>query len=226
LGWIVVFGIFFAWWAPERVEFWIAWFVPLLTVVALASPRRTPGVPRRSWRVTGFLAALFFINFVGSIYPQSGPVTELDTAFAVAVDPVLAKGDIVVSDCSFAGRASRFVQSFERINLLDPGIEGLSLAGAATLYRHKTPREAEIVVSASDSLLISKLRSHALSRLDSLVAVAEAEHRAVFLVMSPLSTDPRRAFIYNRLVDVIQENYNLSESIPVRSTIGLRRLSR
>lgn len=221
LVWISVYGIFFAWWAPERVDFWIAWFVPVIALLAEAGPGEAGAPVGRPWSSIAFLIGLVFLNLSGSIYPQSGPIEERDTSVAVAIDAVVVKGDIVVSDCSFEGRASRFVISFDRVNLLAPPVDGFSFAGPSTVYLYKACQPDEPSVPATETTL-KYLRDRALATMDSLLAAAETDERAVYLLVSPVSINPTRTSIYSALVEAIGERFDISRAVPVRERIDLR----
>ena len=218
--WIVVYGVFFAWWAPERVEFWIAWLIPLLVVLAWPAGTGATG-GRRAWVwASVFLGGLVFVNFAGSIYPQSGPLEEIDASAAVAIDAVVDKGDMVVSDCWFEGRASRFATSFDRVNLLDPPVEGLSVAGPRTLYRYWGLSRESVLLTSPPA--IADLGAHAVSTVDSVLDVAGERKSEVYLLASPVSINRGRTKIYTGLVELIDQHFDISEVVPVRGGIDLR----
>lgn len=228
MTWIVTLGIFFAWWAPERVEFWISWFVPSFALVGLAYREgEAPGfVPR--WAVAVFLGGLFCVNFFGSIYPQSGPLIEVDTSVGVAIDSVVDKGDIVLSDCSFSGRASQYSQSFRKINLLDPLGDTLPSGLPKTLYwqrRGRTP-QTYTCPDTSYASMVPELRSRALAVVDSIMGEADKQNRNVYLVMTPLQSDPGFNFVYRQIVEAIENEYDLSEQMSLRADINIRRIRR
>lgn len=50
---------------------------------------------------------------------------------------------------------------------------------------------------------MTHLKTRTRARLDSLLAVASDEDRAVYLLMTPVSADPRRALLYRELLDFI-----------------------
>jgi hypothetical protein len=226
LGWLAILGLFFTWWAPERVDFWIAWLPALLILLAYPagekSGRRTFGTAA----VLAFLAGLFGVNFLGSIYPQSGPIRERDTEAAVAVDAVVRSGDVVVSDCYFAGRASNFARSFERVNLLDD-ILAFPSTGDGTVYAYADGRRREAAFHADpeDDDLVTRLEARTVSRIDSLVVVAADEGRIVYLLMGPVSTDPARTRLYGKLVHAIERRYDLSHPLPIWGLFDLRRIA-
>jgi hypothetical protein len=133
---------------------------------------------------------LFTVNLFGSIHPQSARDAEPDACVAVAIDAVVKKGDFVLSDCSFRGRASRYVRSFERVNLLDP-------VG--------TPERA-------------------VSRIDSVLAVALSSEKSVYIIMMPLSAGPARQQLYSDLLRAVEEELVLSETVPLRASVLLRQV--
>jgi hypothetical protein len=218
LLWIVVFGVFFAWWSPERVDFWIAWLVPLFLVLAAPASGKAVSPPLPVWKAIGFLACLGFVNFFGSIYPQTDPTVEPDTLAAVAIDAVVEKGDVVISDCAFDGRSSRFAKSFERINLLDAMPSGLTGALADT------------TIDADDAAigltLLDLLTSRSLARIDSLMTSGASQRRTVYILVKPVSRHPTTTLIYNRLLAAISRHYDLSTAEPVRAGVEMRELRR
>ncbi len=88
VAWLVPYAIFFAWWEPANLEFWIAVWVPIaiLTVLPLTAPA-TRGGDR--WRraapiaLGAGIACLFVVNLLGSVGPQR---TERDDYWRVRTD--------------------------------------------------------------------------------------------------------------------------------------------
>jgi hypothetical protein len=199
IAWALTLSVFVLWWAPERSEFWIAILIPCMLLLGL------PGLSRP---VSGMslplaviiVAAIFAVNFLGSIYPQSARGTEIETRVAVGIDAIVETGDIVVSDCSFRGRASKYVPSFERMNLLDPA------AG-----------------SGEDGAL-ERIIPYALSTVDSLLDAAEHDNRTVYIIMSPLSEEPNLRLLYEGILDAVQREFEMSGPVPVRAPLELRRI--
>lgn len=234
LLWIAVYGLFFAWWAPERAEFWIAWFIPVFALAALRLPLhdskgKSLGVPA----AIILLGGLLFVNFFGSVYPQSGPLSEIDTDIALAIGPATNLGDIIIADHSFAGRASRYFRSFAKVNLLECCLDDSGTAGAGTLYRRdRHPQRCledptyESDLLRIDPLVMTRLKDRAVSMVDSIITEAELRHRAVYLIAEPLSTDPGRASVYTSLIEVIAERYDISCSVPLRYDIDLRTVTK
>ena len=223
VAWLAVMGVFFVWWAPERVDFWIAWLPALIAVLAYPGERRSCRVGRLA--VIAFLAGLFAVNFFGSIYPQSGPISERDTEVAVNLDAVVAKGSIVISDCCFTGRASQFSISFGRFNPLE-GIVPHVRVGGGTIFLYKDGRTLDtgLGIEAADSASLVGFEARALSRVDSLATAAAQGGRTVYILASPLSTDPALKAIYSDIVDAIASRHDISERIPMRGDIDMRRL--
>jgi hypothetical protein len=227
LAWLVILGIFFAWWAPERVDFWIAWLPALIIVLAYPRERGTAGRSIGRFTVVAFLAGLFAVNFFGSIYPQSGPINERDTEAGVNIDAVVATGSIVISDCYFTGRASQFSISFKRFNPLE-GILPHTRMGRGTIYLYRDGRtlDTDSVIEAADSVSLTGVKARAVSRVDSLMGAAAGEGHAVYILASPLSTNPAVRAIYGEIVMAIGSRYDISERIPIRGGFDLRRVRR
>jgi hypothetical protein len=225
IAWITILGLFFVWWAPERVDFWIAWLPALIIVLAFPVTGESGSRPTGLAATVAFLAGLFAVNFFGSIYPQSGPISERDTETAVAIDAVVNAGDIVISDSYFAGRASKYAGSFDRVNLLDAVLAYPSRAeGTIYVYRDGRSREVGFNADVADTALMTQLEARTLARLDSLVGIAAEEGRAVFLLVSPVANDAGRRRTYSELVDVIGSRYDLSDVVQLRGQLDMRRI--
>lgn len=134
VGWLVVHGVFFTWWAPERAEFWIAFWLPLIVLAA-------PGIAllgyRSRWGFLG-LAGLLVINLGGSIAPQSAGGLEMATLAAVALDPVVQVGDVMLTDIPLSTRAGRFVYSIDIVGL--PASDELAAARIDSLLQAVSAR--------------------------------------------------------------------------------------
>jgi Protein of unknown function (DUF2723) len=67
--WLVVYGLFYAFWDPLNIELWYVFWLPAAILLALPVAGRTP----RWHRVglgTGLVAALLVVNLFGSLLPQ------------------------------------------------------------------------------------------------------------------------------------------------------------
>jgi hypothetical protein len=224
-AWLAILGMFFAWWSPERVDFWIAWLPALFVVLAYPGKKETHARVPRMLAMLAFLAGIFIVNFFGSIYPQSGPVSELDTEAAVTIEAVVKTRDIVISDCSFAGRASVFAKSFDRFNLVET-VLGCPPPSDATVYAYRDGRswEADFEIDAADTVPGAEHEARTLCAVDSLVRVGITEGRGVYLLVSPISTNAARKRTYSALIDLIGNNYDLSETVPLRGDLDMRRI--
>lgn len=71
-AWIVTYVIFFSWWEPANLEFWIAIWVPIaiLLVLPFASPQPPQWSRLGPMLIGGAVAGLFVVNLVGSVLPQ------------------------------------------------------------------------------------------------------------------------------------------------------------
>ena len=72
LAWLIPYVVFFAWWQPENVKFWISSWIP--AAVLLALPLSSPDLHARVRRAAPYavgvgLAALFAVNLFGSVLP-------------------------------------------------------------------------------------------------------------------------------------------------------------
>ena len=194
ISWVGVWVLFFIWWAPERAEFWIPLFPPLLWAAAMPQPGA--GGERRGARGGSlalglFVACLALVNFAGSILPQSLASLEPETLAAVSIEPAVRPGDVVVADLDPEGRATRFVSGYQKVDLV----------AAAGGERGATGDSAGAVVA---DLL--------------------AGNAGVFLVLTPLSANPERREIYRRLLERVTDRCALGERRPVRAPIEIRPL--
>ncbi|MBU2499836.1 hypothetical protein KJ682_00770 [bacterium] len=110
--WLTIHLLFFTWWAPERAEFWIGFWLPL--IVFLAPGIVAAGVGRRT--LVLLPAGLVLVNLLGSIAPQSADL-EPGTAAAVAIDPVARAGDVLLTDVPLSRRAGRFVYALDMVRV-------------------------------------------------------------------------------------------------------------
>lgn len=71
-AWIVTYTVFFSWWEPANLEFWIATWLPIAILLVL--PFASPQPPRWSrlapMLIGGAVAGLFAVNLAGSVLPQ------------------------------------------------------------------------------------------------------------------------------------------------------------
>lgn len=78
MTWFVPYALFFLWWEPQNIEFWIAPLVPLVILFALLSSAHEYRSGRRflPTSVMILLSALISVNFVGSVWPQHSPKND------------------------------------------------------------------------------------------------------------------------------------------------------
>lgn len=93
LVWIGVYALFFLFWDPFNVEFWIPQTTALWLLLGLelrgAGPNPTPAL-------ACVALALFLVNGLGVVFPARSPAND---AFAMRLDPLagrLAPGDLLV----------------------------------------------------------------------------------------------------------------------------------
>ncbi len=218
--WVLVFATFVVWWAPERAEFWLGVLIPALLLLGLPGTNRI--VSGVSLRVSVLLlAALFTLNFLGSILPQSARGAEPETCVVVAIDAIVKPGDIVLSDCSFRGRASRYVRSFEKVNLLKSFISGeIADPDIASKEGPYAPEQANHAVSR----IPVKLIPYAISSIDSLLEASRHDERSLYIIMSPLSEEVRLRVLYSAVLSAVDEKFLLSGLIPLRAPVALRKV--
>src|SRR3712207_1781086 len=74
--WLVPYVVFFIWWEPLNIEFWIAPWVPLAILLALTFSAWERSVQHRylpSAVVVVLVGSLFTVNILGSVWPQHDP---------------------------------------------------------------------------------------------------------------------------------------------------------
>jgi hypothetical protein len=196
-AWILVVGVFSAWWVPWRLEFWIDLFPPLLLLLAL--PRDQDHVHRSGhYRVSGaFLLALATVNFFGSIRPESLATTDTKTNLALALDAAIKPGDAIVADIPLRGRTSQGPTVFVPASLLDGLPPRAGPAQAAQFHG-----------------------------VDSLLAAADSAGKCVYVVATPLASELTGNAAYRRLVASLGTRFSLDEKVPIRANIDLRKLHR
>ena len=218
--WMLTLTVFVIWWAPERCEFWIGILIPGLILLGL------PGLSRvvsgmSLWAAAAVVAALFTLNCLGSIGPQAARVAEPETCVAVAIDAVVNSGDVVLSDCSFCGRASKYVRSFEKVNLLFPSVSaGESDTRSIDEVKAGSLEEMGSAVAVAPERLIA----HAVCTVDSVLVAAEYGERSVYIIMNPLSEDAHHKRLYAEVLDAVQEEFQISEIVRLRAAVELRRI--
>ncbi|CAN5808224.1 hypothetical protein BH23ACT11_BH23ACT11_01200 [soil metagenome] len=75
LSWLMPYTLFFTWWEPANIEFWIVPWIPLAVLLALPLSTYEPGIQRRFVLGSVFLlvSILFTVNLIGSVWPQHDP---------------------------------------------------------------------------------------------------------------------------------------------------------
>lgn len=80
IAWLATYGVFFAWWEPENIEFWIASLPPACLLFALALRRARPwSAP--VWTSLAIIGGIAWVNY-GSIVQRGNPATDLQRLIA------------------------------------------------------------------------------------------------------------------------------------------------
>lgn len=96
LCWAGTYALFFTWWEPVNVEFWVATWVPL--AILLAAPRRGGDDRRHVVQAAALVGVLAAVNLAGSMLPAQ---SEDDDYWHVRSDWYAAEaraGDLVVTN--------------------------------------------------------------------------------------------------------------------------------
>jgi hypothetical protein len=90
-AWFLCFHVFFSWWEPENVEWWIATLMPVWFLFGLAAPRR------RAFYATAVVIAscAATLNFLRLVYPSTVPGKNDAEAAARAIVSATQPGDTI-----------------------------------------------------------------------------------------------------------------------------------
>lgn len=211
-AWIAVSAGFSAWWAPQHTEFWLPLFAPVLVLLTYSFRDRRGARLGWAWCASLFVLALFAVNFWGSIYPESLERMEPETLAALAIEAAVEPGGIVITDTDLSGRATRYVRAFEKVDLVGLCVasptDGSGAERADPISGERSPDEC------------------AAAAIDSILAAADGTAREVYLLAHPLSTDEHTIAVYGRLVTAIADRFDVTQCVPVRAAVDLRRVRR
>ncbi len=98
LGWLVVYGCFFAWWEGENIEFWIGTLLPLwvLMGMSLAHLDNLPRL-RRLGPVSLLLPLLLAAHNYPLVVARGDPSRDLQRQLAVRVEQLTLPSDLIIS---------------------------------------------------------------------------------------------------------------------------------
>jgi len=100
--WLVPYCLFFSWWEPENVEFWIAPLLPFWMFMAFslgAVLRSGVGEKRKIFAVVflwSLILMLFFVNALGSIIFQKNLRNNMSYVEASGISQNTSLGDVVI----------------------------------------------------------------------------------------------------------------------------------
>ncbi len=101
LAWLLPYAVFFAWWEPENVKFWISSWIPACVLLALPLSSATMSGRWRAvmpYVVAIGLAALFVVNLVGSVLPYRAKADDYWRVRAAWYEQHTRPGDIVFAN--------------------------------------------------------------------------------------------------------------------------------
>ncbi|WP_298405573.1 glycosyltransferase family 39 protein [uncultured Chloroflexus sp.] len=99
LSWLLVYGLFFLWWEPDNIEFWIASLPPLAVLLSAALATRHP---LDRWRaglagVAGIaLAVVLFALNLPAIVERGDANRDLQRRIAAALAELSQPGDLII----------------------------------------------------------------------------------------------------------------------------------
>jgi hypothetical protein len=220
--WLAIYTPFIIWWAPIRAEFWIAVFVPLLLLFGRGLVLAASFGGRLRFAPVLLVISLAAVNLLGSIQPQSRADVEPELARLVAIEAVVQPGDFLLSDSALQGRATRFVYSLDKVNLLhpqphrssqmSPGAEG----GAVAAVPGNDAQNLIPIQETEDPI------ARAVCVVAAVADIAAAEGRSVYLAMAPLTDNPGQDTEYEFIVQAVIDLFELSEPVPTRTDVELR----
>lgn len=116
LAWLVPYTLFFVWWEPVNIEFWIAWWIP---AAVLAGPRLAALMRRGGWRrlvPAAVLGGLLVVNLVGSILPQQSARDDLLRARTNWYTHHVGRSDLILANGYVPTNYARY---FTRAHVVD-----------------------------------------------------------------------------------------------------------
>jgi hypothetical protein len=117
VAWLAPYAIFFTWWEPHNIEFWIAPWVPLATLFALVSSRREYGSHRRfPSNLVVIIAVLLSVNLLGSVWPQHSPEDDYWRMRTSWYERNASAQDLVVTA---GAQSSRYLRYFSSSRVID-----------------------------------------------------------------------------------------------------------
>lgn len=166
VAWLVAYAVFFLFWEPTNVEFWIPQATVLwLLAAVLASGRRDPASARRGALVLAVAAcAVGLANLVGTVLPATSAANDIYAVRYRALGEAVGRGDVVVVDRPHlgVGYAVRYTEatplaadSFSYIVSLEhtraPEADELADRAARALRDgHRVAVDADLVDAPSD----------------------------------------------------------------------------
>jgi hypothetical protein len=117
IAWLVPYAVFFTWWEPHNIEFWIAPWVPLAILFALVFSRREYGSHRRlPPNLVVIIAVLLSINLLGSVWPQHSPEDDYWRMRTSWYERNTSAPDLVVTA---GAQSSRYLRYFGSSRVID-----------------------------------------------------------------------------------------------------------
>ncbi|MEM1056638.1 MAG: hypothetical protein AAGI52_14035 [Bacteroidota bacterium] len=186
--WIGLYAVFFFFWDPFNVEFWIPQTTALWMLVALGLTDREGQVPTWSVRTMGAVAALLLlVNGLGTIAPARDASRDVFAARLAPLAETVGPGDLVVVP------SAHITKSYVTLNL------GAETVGVAQTIRPNAEAAPVPPTEAADAILA---RVHEARQRGTRVAIAMA-------VVTPDETTLR---IYGPDVDAAAQS--LRERLP------------
>lgn len=154
LSWFIPYALFFTWWEPYNIEFWVAPWVPLAILIALPFSTVGYGAQRRflpDFTVILVVGMLFVVNLLGSVWPQQKPEDDYWRVRSSWYEHNASASDLIVTTGYIS---SNYLRYFSEANVLDTEAvfaKHNDVAGAvAELERHIDTAHARRVLISSE----------------------------------------------------------------------------
>ncbi|NTV99803.1 MAG: DUF2723 domain-containing protein [Oscillochloris sp.] len=140
LVWLLTYGVFFLWWEPDNIEFWIASLPPFYLLLLLGVSKRETG-DRKQWVgvVLWMIGLAMLVINLGSIRQRGDMRTDLQRAISEVLEAKSTPGDLLVVPDGILELYLPYYAQRENIISLNEAMQasGSTWAAACTLLRNR-----------------------------------------------------------------------------------------